>query len=309
MSSYESLLPSKFSRDYYARAVRIAAMPPLSEFIEVVWPGTDSMDWAGFMCNGGPDADTSSVPGQAFHEIGYFGTTAGPSSIPYAPNRDRSQPNDWLAFYDDPRVVELLGRPACFASGCWKVSEGGFPDQCAVGLVSMLASLNSMQRRMGDAAPSGTGSSWALATAFAAWSAGEGGSSRNFGPYYPALAAYPESIRWDALRYLMADDYWMGRVQIGRARSHTNPAYTAIRTQHKFACAIPDYIDDANDIILSMAAAGVDPQSAGAPAPVAPQAPGSTIAKVVTIALTSAIIVGLGATALRASRWGRQRTW
>jgi hypothetical protein len=286
MPSYDRLLPSKFSRDYYAKAMRISAMPPLAEFVSRVWPGTTAMQWAGFMCNGGPDADTASLPGQQFHEIGYFGTTAGPSSVPYAPNTDRSQPNDWLRFYNDPRVVELLGREACFSRGCWKNSEGGFPDQCAVGLVSMLDSLESMSRRMGDAAPAGTGSTWALATSFAAWSAGEGGESRNFGPYWPSLAGYAESVRWDALRYLMADDYYRGRASVGRANSHTNPAYTAIRTQHKFACAIQDYQDDSNDVILSMAAAGIDPRSAGVSEPMPPPSPPSSGGAITAVAVT-----------------------
>lgn len=301
MPSYDRLLPSKFSRDYYSRATRIAAMSPLPEFAARVWPGTSAMQWAGFMCNGGPDADTCSVQGQAFHEIGYFGTTAGACSIAYAPNGDRSQPNDWLRFYRDPRVIELLGREACFTRGCWKDSAGGFADQCAVGLVSMLDGLESMTRFMGDAAPTSTGSTWALATSFAAWSAGETGSSRNFGPYYQIVASYPESVRWDALRYAMADDYYRGRVPVGRANSHTNPAYTAIRTQHKFACAIPGYQDDANDIVLAMAAAGVNPSSAGAPEPLPPTLPTPTALKVAAVSL---VIAASAALAYRAYRKG-----
>lgn len=296
--SYEIVLPSKFSRDYYQRAVRISQMHPLADFLARTWPGAPVMPFAGFMCNGGPDADTASIPGQRFHEIGYFGTTAGPSTVPYAPNSDTSQPNSWFRYRDDPRVRELLGRSACFTRDCWKASNGGFPDQCAIGLVSQLDDLHEMSRSMGSAAPRSLSSEWAMAVSFAAWSAGVGGATRNFSGYYQDLASYSEPIRWDALRYLMADDYYQRRLAVGRPRSHTNPAWTVIRTQHKFACATQDYRDDANDIILAMVSVGMDPQSAGAPPPSMP-----TTSIIPTVIGVGVIAASLAAVAYYARRW------
>lgn len=297
--SYQSVLPSKFSRDYYARAVRLSQLEPLGDFLAREWPGVSTMTMAGFMCNGAPDGDTCSVNGQPFHEIGYFGTTAGPCSIPYAPNDSREQGNDWLKYRTDPRVVGLLGRPACSSRDCWKVSRGGLADQCAIGIVSLFDNIAEMGRSAGRAAPADRSSSWAVALSFAAWSAGVAGATRNFGPYYPQLVSVPESIRWDGLRYLMADAYYSGRVALGRARSHTNPAHTVIRTQHKFACAIESYEDDANDVILAMASMGIDPASSGAAPPVPPVSPSASPLLWVAGALAVASLSVLGYRAYR----------
>lgn len=256
-----SALPVTYSRNKFARCQAIAAKPPLADFVARTWPGVPPLAWAGFMSNGSGNEDTAvSASPAPFHEIGYFGTTAGPSSVEECPNRDTSKENDWFHFYNNAKVRELLGRDACMAPGCWKESNGGFADQCAVGLVSMLAKYNTIHNSMPvGVRPESPSNIWGLALTFAGWSAGIGGTLGHLRPFYDRLAAYPEDQRWDAWGRLLAQDLLSGATPIGAKKSHRNPAYTRTRTQQKIAAATQGYEDTEVDHIITMAAFGHAP--------------------------------------------------
>ena len=270
----------------------ISQKPPLADFVQRTWPGTTALQWAGFMSNGSGNEDTCSVPNQKFHEIGYFGTTAGPCTIDYAPNTSRERENNWVEFYNDSLVKSLLGRDACMTRDCWKESNGGFADQCAVGLVSMLAKQRAFVRQVpAGVKPQQLASKWSLACTFAVWSAGLGGLLKHLRPLYDRLGAIPEADRWDGFRKMLAEGIANGSVPVGPRKSHANnPAYTVLRTQQKLAAATQNYRDDVYDIIITKAAYGVAPseeyraalRSGGAlvpvvtpPPPAPPPAPGS----------------------------------
>lgn len=279
--SFDRALPSRYSRGKYQRCVQISRMPPLADYVARTWPGTTALQWAGFMSNGSGNEDTCVVRGQQFHEIGYFGITAGPCTTPYAPNTEPRPENNWLDYYQDPRVKALLGRDACMTRDCWKESNGGFSDQCAVGLVSMLAKQGQFARRVPEnIKPQQLASQWSLACTFACWSAGVEGIVRHVRPFADRLAAIPEADRWNGFRRLVAEGIANGSVPVGTRKSHrTNPAYTILRTQQKIAAATEGYRDDVYDIILAKAAYGVSPsaediravRAGGALVPVVPQ--------------------------------------
>ena len=256
-----SALPVNYSRNKYASCLRLSQRSPLPDFVHRTWPGTTALQWAGFMSNGSGNEDTANSPSPApFHEIGYFGTTAGPSSNHTCPNNDTGRENDWYHFYNNPQVVALLCRPAYMANGCWRDSAGGFPDQCAVGLVSMFSKYNYIHNSMpAGVRPESPDNIWALALTFMSWSAGPGGTLSHMRPFYDRLRAFPEDQRWDALRRMMAEDLISGRMPIGISRSHSNPAYSVLRTQQKIAAATQNYQDNDIDHAITMAAFGYLP--------------------------------------------------
>lgn len=256
-------LPATYSARKYQRCVSIAAKPPLAQFVAQTWPGTTALQWAGFMSNGSGNEDTATSADPAdFHEIGFFGTTAGPSSLDVCPNTDTSEENDWFHFFNNPKVRELLGRDGCMNNGCWKESNGGFPDQCAIGLVSMLAKYQTIHNSLpAGLRPESPSSTWAMALTFAGWSAGVGTITRRIREMGSRLNA-PEDQRWDQYRTLMAQDILSGAQSISE-RKHRNPAYTVMRTQQKIAAATQNYPQNDIDVVITMAAFGENPAPLG----------------------------------------------
>lgn len=248
------ILPITYHNGKRSKKARIMAIPFLNEFVQSVWPGTPTELWAGFMSNGGGDENTAETPSRiAFHEIGYFGTEGGPSNLP-VPNDSTAQSNNWLRFHNHPKVIELLGRPACMSPpNCWKESNGGLRDQIAVGLVAMrYGQYEGLQRSLRpEVRASNPNTFWAVVTTFMAWSAGYGGAARVINRYAADLARVPEAQRWDTLITLYAQDFLSNTVRAGSPR-HGNPFYSLIRTQQKIAVGSNVYESNTVDDVIAL---------------------------------------------------------
>lgn len=248
------ILPITYHNGKRSKKARIMAIPFLNEFVQSVWPGTPTELWAGFMSNGGGDEDT--VPASAtirFHEIGYFGIEAGPRDLP-VPNSDTSRQNTWFRFHNHPKVIELLGRPACMSpEGCWKESNGGLRDQIAVGLVGMrYGQYEGLQRALRpEVRASSPSTFWAVVTTFMAWSAGYPSAAQIINRYAADLARVSEAQRWDTLVTLYAQDFLSNTVRSGPPR-HGNVFYSLIRTQQKIAVGSNVYESNTVDDVIAL---------------------------------------------------------
>ena len=116
-------------------------------------------------------------------------------------------------------------------SGAWQTDVAA---QAAVGLVNLRKRLDSVNR----AAPAGTGASdpasvWAVALAFAGWSAGVGGLTTHLRRYAAPIAAAPEAGKLAAWVAAVVADARAGRYNGVAARHGSNAAYTLMRTLQK----------------------------------------------------------------------------
>ena len=267
--NYPGNKPISFHNYYRQKRERILNLPNFTNFLQVIWPGASSSLWAGFMTNGSQNEDTacSSDP-PAFHEIGWFGIESGPTDRPSKTGancnldpvpKTARQNNNWLQFHNHPKVIEVLGRPACMRPNCWK-GDSGLADQLAVGLVSMrYGQYESIKRNLPESIrPQNPNSLWATALTFMTWSAGAGGASNAIRPFANALASVPEDQRWDAFRRLVAEAILAGRMTPGRA-SHNNPIYSINRTQQKIAAGSETYEENTIDDIIARACANNSP--------------------------------------------------
>lgn len=255
--AYPGILPISYHNGKVRKKAQIMAIPFLNQFVQAVWPGTPTELWAGFMSNGSENEDTvTSSSTIRFHEIGYFGTEAGPRGLP-APNSDTSEPNYWFRFHNHAKVIELLGRPACMNDGCWKASNDGLRDQVAVGLVAMrYGHYEGLQRLLRpEARASNPSSFWAVVTTFMAWSAGDGGARTVINRHAADLANIPEEQKWNTLITLYAQDLLSNTVRPG-ASSHGNPFYSLIRTQQKIAVGSSVYETNTVDECLARGSTG-----------------------------------------------------
>jgi hypothetical protein len=178
------------------------------------WPGVPVAAFMGFIANSGSWDERTSID-----ERGLFGTE-GPK---------------WDSMRARPEVTSLLGRTAV-GDPDWMGSRGGVYDQVALGLVDLHDHLNEVSAKL-DASirPASTRSQWAVMLAFMGWSAGSNGAANHIRPYTTELAAVPEASRWGAFSWFLARDYASGSRTPGTAGSHSNPAYSAVRTFQKLA--------------------------------------------------------------------------
>lgn len=300
-------LPASWARGKQSKMQRWASGEVgsrLRAFAPQVFPGVPPGVWYGFMANGGENEDTALAARHArFHELGMFGTTAGPWNVP-APNTDTSAENDWNRYHADPRVRAMLGRDACMEPGCWRGDRGGIADQVAVGLVSMRDKANA-RSLPASIRPANPLSPWGILASSASWSAGAPRFARHLSPYAERLAQVPDvaSDRFVAWGRMLADDLRAGRVPVGPGGAdHDNPAHTYIRTRQKLAASsavdpqaaaffawdrYPDL--EALDTVLGHAALGHDVSTNIVPTTPQVQAAAMTVGSVV---LPVAAVVG-----------------
>ena len=244
---------------------------PLAGAVRARWPGVPVGLFVAFVASAGRAEDTAArtpvgLPNARFHEIGWFGTEAGPvflgpnaaacsarwarravrrpveaGDLPCrwgpAPSADPALPySRWAALASDPRVVAILGRPATTAPGAW-AGAAAIPDQVAVGLVSLgdhgdevNAGLPASIRARDPRGP------WFWWLAFMGWSSGDYGARRHVARYEAELARVPERSRPGALVAAAAEDAL--RRGAPRPGSHANPAFAVLRTLQKRALAL-----------------------------------------------------------------------
>lgn len=167
---------------------------------------------------------------RGFHELGLFGVEGGRASGPVP---GPGEHGTWHRLAGDAQVRAILGgRSATTAAGAWVATA----DQIAVGIVGVARHARGVRAIMPEglrwpvnaAGDPATWSCWALACAFMAWSAGDTGAANHLRIGADAAARVPEAQRWGAWLSALA-----ASGQRGAARSHANPAYSAIRTAQK----------------------------------------------------------------------------
>lgn len=290
---YPTNLPDPYALEHVAKAVGWDDDARIGPYLRAYWPqvfqGIGVEAAYGFSVNGGPNENTAESEGHAsMSEVGMLGVTDGPWQL-VTPNCDRSASNDWCLNHAAPEVVAMLGRAACMEANCWRLSVAGtVADQVAVGIVSLAKNGLSLMRRLPpEVWPSTTGL-WFMALASMGWSAGSAGAEAHLRPYLAQLAAAPEEGRfalWQRLIALAGYDRSLG----GSADSHSNPAYTLVRTAQKlrtalflgdrwaarggspalWACSIEPDADAQRwvDAAVALRASGLSPRTRGLPAP------------------------------------------
>lgn len=245
------------------------AIPEYNRIFDTIWPGGIKRFWAGFAANGSPNEDTAELPDPSdrasFHEVGYFGTEAGPWRNPTggpdipAPN-DLPGNNSWREFRRHPAVIAALGREACNQANCWKESNGGLSDQLAVGIASIRhGKFDGLQRGLDQSITvTSPNTPWGSMMSSMAWSTGTSRASSIANRVANAISFLPEDKRWDGLLVAYAALALAGQIQPAPA-NHRNPAYSIIRTQHKLASASRVYQDNGVDQILTKVATGSAP--------------------------------------------------
>lgn len=193
----------------------------------------------GFTAIGGEDEDTCSAAAwrarpESFHEIGEWQTPAGPCSGP-APNPDPdAEMNHWGRLATSSMVRAWLGRDAVTAPGAWR-GAAATRDRAAVGLADLYSERLALLGELpGALAPRDPGGIWAVALAFAAFSAGPAGAAQALAPVEDELARVDESRRFAAWPEALVELYRAGR-RWGPRAAHPNPAYTCARTWQKIA--------------------------------------------------------------------------
>ena len=192
----------------------------------------------GFTAIGDATEDTCSVARWrnregSFHELGEFQTPAGPCSGP-APNPDRDAPmNHWGQLATSSLVRELLGgRDAVMTVGAWRLTSS-VRDRAAIGLADLYRGLVELEGRIPvELMPRTGGSLWALALAFAAFSAGPAGAAQALAPVEDELARVEESQRFARWPAALVELHQAGR-RWGPPNAHPNPAYVCARTWQK----------------------------------------------------------------------------
>lgn len=210
----------------------------------MIWPGVPYEAFLGFAANGSIRGETSSdtaLPppygvNNSFHELGLFGTEGGnridstmgtfpgiPVPVPLAPAPTMSN-NSWRSLASSARVVNALGRPASLELNGWLA----VPDQVAVGLANLKSHLAStISSGLSGAGPVDQNSLWALALAFGGWSAGSGRMAQHVRRYASQIQGVSDDAKWGAFLNAVAND------PNTSGQSHSNPAYTAMRTWQK----------------------------------------------------------------------------
>jgi hypothetical protein len=220
--------PETWARRRIARAEAFWNGKPgavLRAMAPVVFPDAPAAVFVGFCLNAGQTENTTEVvPKQAFHEMGWWGTEGGMRDKP-APNPNAAAKyNSWGKLHADSLVVSLLGRKATMRHNAWKQA---IEDQHAIGLVNVRRhALNAL----GPLWEPPLGSLWEVAAGFAAWSAGSSRMGARFERHRAALAAVPEGERWAAYCALVAQE------KPGASGSHSNAAYSVLRTLQKLEC-------------------------------------------------------------------------
>lgn len=244
--------PADYAREY-RNAMRSRWTAPLGDAVRrmtpVVWPGAPPEAFLGFTTDAGTVnpaiVDTALPPvNNSFHEIGYFQTEAGPRAGP-APNPNPTAPdNTWGRIASDPLVLAALGRPLPMAPGAWQTDV---PAQTAAGLVALRRHAEGVNRLLDPSIQARDwGSKWAVALGFMGFSAGDGGAARHANRFKAQLAAVPEGQRWDALVQTIANQAAAGTT-FSPGGSHSNPAYTVMRTEQKLATGGLAATDDGGD--------------------------------------------------------------
>jgi hypothetical protein len=209
----------------------------IREMTPKVFPGVPAEAIIGFCANANiKENTTEGVASQKFHEIGLFGTEAGPRNGP-APNPDpKAEYNSWGKLAHQPTVKKLLGgRPATMKHNQWKVA---IPDQVAVGLVNVRQHGHKVAAMLDPSIrPDITKSSapFFVACCFMGWSAGDGRAARHLNRFKDVLARVPEGQRWGTFLRAVADGIKSGRLNLRGIRKHNNVAYSALRTWQKLA--------------------------------------------------------------------------
>jgi len=223
-------------RRWWADQSKLRVGTTLRRMTPNVLPGVPAQAIAGFCANGDVAENTTDRnPRQGFHEIGLFGTEAGPHDGP-APNPDpKAEDNSWGRLAANPRVVKLLGRRATMVPDAWKTA---IPDQVAVGLVNLLERGLKVARRLDPSIKPNTRgelSIYFVACCFMGWSAGAKGAADHLNRFKSALAAVPERERWGAFLRAVATGIQSGRLHLRGLRKHRSVAFSAQRTWQKLA--------------------------------------------------------------------------
>lgn len=196
--------------------------------------------WLGFIANSsGPSEDTAESASPApFHELGYFGTPAGPISGP-APNPNPAAPdNAWGHLANSDLVKQLLGgHGATMEAGAWRRQSGGrvsddaINEQVAVGLADLKQNYASMRALLpANLQPDGVSvpvDVYGTALMFGAWSAGASRMASHVRKYAAAVGAQRGKARWGALLQAAIND------PANHGSSHTDPAYSLLRSWQK----------------------------------------------------------------------------
>jgi len=316
--AYPSNRPDQYGASYLPTLRQWSAGPigtAIRAASPTVFPWVPPNVFLGFASNGSPNGDTAEVAGHAaFHELGLFGVEGGPWDLP-APNDNTSVDNAWWRYHDDPTVRSLLGRSATMVPGAWKMSAGGLDDQVAVGLVALRGHAAGVASGLAPELRWATGpdgfpvewSPWAIALTFGGWSAGGARMAAHVNPYRALLASVPEADRWTTWYLALARDAMAGRLASAAPQSHSNPAYTAVRTAQKIRAGYDLHLAEGGssgvwwppvdaatawaDDVLARAAAGVSLEGL---APEPPKADGlPTAAKAAIASVVGALAVGL----------------
>ena len=262
MASSES--PEQWARSKRTKMERYARGTVLTELRRVapaLAPGVPVCAWLGVFANGDPNENTTGwIKGDAteraeaatarrtpirlgsqvydpnntslwsnngFHELGVAGVEGGPATgLCPAPG------SSWVTGATHADVRAALGRAAVTAPGAWK---GAVPDQVALGIfnnrrhaMNCNANLPEEVRFAVENGRPRAWTQWVFAVSTMAWSAGAGGAARHLRPYAADLARVPETERFSAWSRML-----VARGVAGRAGSHSNAFYSALRTWQK----------------------------------------------------------------------------
>ena len=203
-----------------------------------VFPSVPPEVILGFCANGSFRENTTNAKNPPpFHEIGLFGTEAGPRNGP-APNPNpKAEDNNWGRLHNHPVVVKLLGgRPATMVHNAW---QNAVEDQVAVGLVNLAKHgknvVNALAPPIRPNISSPTLSNFYIACCFMGWSAGPSRAARHINRFASTLAQYPESARWGVFLKTLAEQIRSGSINLNGLTGHNSPAHSALRTWQKIA--------------------------------------------------------------------------
>ena len=173
---------------------------------------------------------------QRFHEIGLFGTEAGPRNG-LAPNPNpNAQDNSWGKLASHPLVVQLLGgRSATMGHNRWKIQS---PGQVTVGLVNIRRHGAAVAARLAPSIRPNVNTSSSIffvACCFMGWSARDGRAAKHLNRFKDILSRVPEEKRWGAFLRASAGGINAGRIDLRGQKKHQSVAYSALRTWQKLA--------------------------------------------------------------------------
>jgi len=228
------------------KLIQLPVGAKLREMTPKVFPGVPVEVILGFCANGTVRENTTECKPNAppnatcrrqkFHEIGLFGTEAGPRTGP-APNPNpKAEDNSWGKLANHPLVKSLLGgRSATMAPDGWKTA---IADQVAVGLVNIREQgLKVVARLAPSIRPnvSASPSLFFIACCFMGWSAGYPRAAKHLNQFADVLANVPEEKRWGEFLRALADRAKSGRIDLRGLKKHQSVAYSALRTWQKLA--------------------------------------------------------------------------